>query len=140
MNVKELLAEGRSQLADQAAGSLEAELLLCHVLGVSRAWLYANADRVPGPEQSAGYTALLQRRRAGEPIAYLTGTREFWSLPLKVTPDVLIPRPETELLVETALAYIPEDAHWRVADLGTGSGAVAIAIAVGAAVVRGPRD
>ena len=129
MNVKELLAQGRCQLADQAAGSLEAELLLCHVLGVSRAWLYANADRVTEPGQSADYVTLLCRRKAGEPIAYLTGTREFWSLPFKVTPDVLIPRPETELLVETALAHIPGDARWRVADLGTGSGAVAIAIA-----------
>jgi release factor glutamine methyltransferase len=65
----------------------------------------------------------------GEPIAYLTGVREFWSLPLQVTPDVLIPRPETELLVEIALEFIPRDASWRVADLGTGSGAVALAIA-----------
>ena len=130
MNVKELLVEGRSQLADQAAGSLEAELLLCHVLGVSRAWLYANADGIPEPGQNAGYIALVHRRRDGEPVAYLTGTREFWSLPLKITPDVLIPRPETELLVETALAHIPRNARWRVADLGTGSGAVAIAIAV----------
>jgi len=65
----------------------------------------------------------------GEPIAHLTGQREFWSLPLKVTPDVLIPRPETELLVEAALARIPADARWRIADLGTGSGAIAIAIA-----------
>jgi release factor glutamine methyltransferase len=130
MTVKELLVKGRSQLMAQAAGSLEAELLLCHVLGVSRAWLYANADVAPEPEQSTGYVTLLRRRKAGEPIAYLTGTREFWSLPLRVTPDVLIPRPETELLVETALAHIPRDARWRVADLGTGSGAVAIAIAV----------
>ncbi len=65
----------------------------------------------------------------GEPVAYLTGQREFWSLPLKVTVDVLIPRPETELLVEAALARIPTAAQWRVADLGTGSGAIAIAIA-----------
>lgn len=129
MNVKQLLTQGRSQLADQPAGSLEAELLLCHVLGVGRAWLYANADGVTKPGQSDDYMALLCRRKAGEPIAYLTGTREFWSLPLKVTPNVLIPRPETELLVETALAHIPGDARWRVADLGTGSGAVAIAIA-----------
>jgi release factor glutamine methyltransferase len=78
---------------------------------------------------TARYRVLLERRRDGEPIAYLTGVREFWSLDLRVTPDVLIPRPETELLVETALARIPPDADWRIADLGTGSGAVALAIA-----------
>ena len=71
----------------------------------------------------------MKRRQQGEPIAYLTGQREFWSLPLKVTPDVLIPRPETELLVEAALVRIPADAQWRIVDLGTGSGVIAIVIA-----------
>ena len=129
MNIGELLAQARLLLADPATGRLESEVLLAHVLSVSRAHLYAN----PGSETSLRHRAellqLVKRRQQGEPIAYLTGQREFWSLTLKVTPDVLIPRPETELLVEAALARIPADAQWRVADLGTGSGAIAIAIA-----------
>ena len=121
MNVKELLALGRPRL--------ETEILLGEALGVSRAWLYANPEQIPGPEQAANFLDLVGRRKNGEPVAYLTGCREFWSMPLKVTRDVLIPRPETELLVETALACIPKDANWRIADLGTGSGAIALAIA-----------
>ncbi len=129
MNVRELLAEGRRQLAAEPVGGLEAETLLGEVLSVSRAWLYANPEQCPAPHLNQRFLQLIGRREAGEPLAYLTGTREFWSLPLKVTPEVLIPRPETELLVETALAYIPTDAAWRIADLGTGSGAIALAIA-----------
>ena len=129
MNVKELLARGRAQLEKQPVGQLEAGILLCEVLGVNRAWLYANPEQIPASKQRARFLDLVERRKNGEPIAYLTGYREFWSLPLKVTADVLIPRPETELLVETALACIPEDAAWRIADLGTGSGAIALAIA-----------
>jgi release factor glutamine methyltransferase len=128
MDVRELLSRGRSRLADQAAGPLEAEVLMGKALGVSRAWLYANPEHVPDGDTQTEYLELIERRACGEPVAYLTGSREFWSLPLKVTPEVLIPRPETELLVETALAFIPPDAAWRVADLGTGSGAVALAI------------
>ena len=130
MNVRTLLAEGRKRLTGQAAGQLESELLLCHVLGVDRAWLYANPERLPEAGQTGKFIELIGRRESGEPIAYLTGLREFWSLPLKVTRDVLIPRPETELLVQSALEFIPEDAAWRVADLGTGSGAIALALAV----------
>lgn len=130
MNAGELLAHGREQLRNLEVGALEAEILLCDVLGVNRAWLYANPEQHPTAQQCADYMEWIGRRRNGEPIAYLTGKREFWSLPLKVTPDVLIPRPETELLVETALGRIPTDADWRVADLGTGSGAIAIAIAI----------
>jgi len=130
VNVKELLARGRTELEDQPTGRLEAEILLGEALEVGRAWLYANPEQIPVLKQSARFLDLVRRRKNGEPIAYLTGYREFWSLPLKVTADVLIPRPETELLVETALAFIPEDAAWRIADLGTGSGAIALAIAV----------
>jgi len=129
VNVKELLAQGRAQLENQPTGRLEAEILLCETLGVNRAWLYANPEQIPASKQITRFLDLVGRRKNGEPIAYLTGYREFWSLPLKVTADVLIPRPETELLVETALAFIPEDATWRIADLGTGSGAIALAIA-----------
>jgi len=129
VNVKELLARGRAQLEDLPLGRLEAEILLGEVLGVSRAWLYANPEQTPASKESGRFLDLVRRRENGEPIAYLTGFREFWSLPLKVTTDVLIPRPETELLVETVLAFIPEDTAWRIADLGTGSGAIALAIA-----------
>lgn len=129
MNIGELLADARALLAEATISRLESELLLGHVLGVSRSHLYANPKAVTNTRQRASFLQLVQRRRRGEPIAYLTGRREFWSLALKVTPDVLIPRPETELLVEAALDRIPADAQWRVADLGTGSGAIAIAIA-----------
>ena len=129
MNIGELLADARLQLDSSSTSRLESQVLLGHVLGVSRAYLYANPESVTDTRQRAAFHQLVQRRRQGEPIAYLTGVREFWSLALKVTPDVLIPRPETELLVEAALERIPSDAQWRVADLGTGSGAIAIAIA-----------
>jgi len=129
MNVKELLARGRAQLENQALGRLETEILLGKALGVSRAWLYANPEQIPASTHCTKFLDLVGRRKNGEPIAYLAGYREFWSLPLKVTADVLIPRPETELLVETTLAFIPEDTAWRIADLGTGSGAIALAIA-----------
>lgn len=129
MSVRELLAEARGLLADRDAGALEAEVLLCHVLGVNRAWLYANSGENVGGLQKRKFQELVSRRARGEPVAYLTGEREFWSLPFAVTPDVLIPRPETELLVEVALEHLPIDSTARVADLGTGSGAVAVAIA-----------
>ena len=108
---------------------LDAEVLLMHVLGLMRAELVTRAGQSLTAAQAQQLRALLERRQAGEPVAYLTGEREFWSLRLKVTPATLIPRPETELLVEQALARIPPDAHWNIADLGTGSGAIAIAIA-----------
>lgn len=129
MNIGDLLVQARMLLTGSAAGRLESEVLLGHVLGVARAWLYANPESETSPRHRAEFLQLVQRRQQGEPIAYLTGQREFWSLTLKVTPGVLIPRPETELLVEAALARIPADAQWRVVDLGTGSGAIAIAIA-----------
>ena len=130
LNVGSLLFEARQRLGNNPAAALEAEILLMHVLKVDRSWLFANREQtVPLPESNA-FRNLVHRRADGEPIAYLTGYREFWSLPLRVTPDVLIPRAETELLVETALAFLAEKGALRVADIGTGSGAVAIAIAV----------
>lgn len=117
----------------EAAGSdsprLEAQILLGHVLGRSRTWLHTWPETEPSPDQLATFETLVERRAAGEPVAYLTGRREFWSLELEVTPATLIPRPETELLVERALALIPPDADWTVADLGTGTGAIALAVA-----------
>jgi release factor glutamine methyltransferase len=107
--------------------ALETRILLCHVTGLSRIELITRSDQVLTPEQSARLRQLMQRRVDGEPIAYLVGQREFYGLMLRVTPDVLIPRPETELLVELALAHLP--AAGRVLDMGTGSGAIAVALA-----------
>ena len=108
---------------------LEAKLLLAHVLGRDRAWLAAHGEAPLDSMQARAYDALVRRRAAGEPIAYLTGRREFFGVDLDITPDVLIPRPETELLVELALRWLAAEASARVLDLGCGSGAVALAIA-----------
>jgi release factor glutamine methyltransferase len=107
----------------------EVELLLGHALGKDRAWLYAHADDALAVDGALRFHALLMRRAAGEPIAYIVGRREFWSLDLTVGPDVLIPRPETELLVELALQRVGQNIQVDIADLGTGSGAIALAIA-----------
>ena len=107
---------------------LDAELLLSHVLGWSRSQLRSRDDYVLTEAEHGAYQALIIRRVAREPIAYLVGTKEFWSLTLKVTPAVLVPRPETELLVETILHLIKAP-HATIADLGTGSGAIALALA-----------
>lgn len=107
----------------------EAEILLGHVLDRERAWLFTHADLVPDAAQAEQFQNLLEARRRGEPIAYLIGRRGFWTLDLEVTADVLIPRPETELLVELALERIPIGESFQIADLGTGSGAIALAIA-----------
>lgn len=126
--VRDSLARGAGRLRGGGA-RLEAEWLLCHVLGESRAWLVAHSDDEIDEAHRLAFAALIARRAAGEPIAYLTGTCGFHSLVLEVTPDVLIPRPETELMVELVLQRIPRDASCDVADLGTGSGAIALAIA-----------
>lgn len=108
---------------------LDAEVLLCHVTGSTPTGLIAGADHPLAADAIRRLDELVARRQRGEPIAYLTGEREFWSLALQVNPATLIPRPETELLVEKALARVPPDARWNIADLGTGSGAIALAIA-----------
>jgi release factor glutamine methyltransferase len=135
LTVAALLAEGVGRLRVAPAGSdaaatadLDAQLLLAHVLAVPRARLKSHPEDLPDPARTQHYRRLLARRAAGEPLAYLTGRREFWSLSLRVTPAVLIPRPETELLVERALA-LRTAADGRAADLGTGCGAVALALA-----------
>jgi release factor glutamine methyltransferase len=108
---------------------LDAEVLLMHVLEVGRPALITRASETLGPHRYETYRQLIARRAAGEPVAYITGVREFWSLPVHVAPAVLIPRPETETLVECALARIPRDSACVIADLGTGSGAIALALA-----------
>ena len=108
---------------------LDAQVLLAHVLGVSRAWLAAHDSDALSQDAATTFFALARRRRDGEPVAYLTGVREFWGLALRVTPDVLIPRPETETLVELALLHVADARPARILDLGTGSGAIALALA-----------
>lgn len=107
----------------------EARLLLAHVVERDRAWLAAHGDAPLTREQALAFDALARRRRDGEPVAYLIGRREFFGLDLEITRDVLIPRPETELLVELALTWLGRDGSARALDLGSGSGAVALAIA-----------
>lgn len=114
---------------------LDAELLLAQVLKVDRAFLYSRPESQVSDNDILQFASLVMRRLSGEPIAYLIGRKEFWSLDLKVKPSVLIPRPETELLVELALKLLPEESfetestEIQVLDLGTGSGAIAIALA-----------
>lgn len=120
MTVAEALGEARAAMPLR-----EARLLLCHVLGVALAALEAHPERKVSPQETADFRALAARRAAGEPIAYLMGRREFYGLDFRVTPDVLIPREETELLVDIAV----EKPVQRILDLGTGSGCLAIAVA-----------
>jgi len=119
----------RQALAQSGLVPVDAQVLLAYVLANTRAWLAAHPEESLTPDEAARFFSLARRRRNGEPIAYLTGTREFWGLSLLVTPNVLIPRPETETLVERALIRIPADRESNVLDLGTGSGAVALALA-----------
>ena len=108
----------------------EAEILLAHALGRSRTWLFTHADDPLGADAAAAFDALVDRRQVGEPVAYLTGTRGFWRFDLEVTPDTLIPRADTERLVELALERLPCDQPLRLLDLGTGTGAIALALAL----------
>ncbi len=128
--VKQAIQTAEKQLRQHVdAARLEAEILLGHLLGKSRSWLIAWSDTCLDDLQLQRYTDLVNKRIKGTPIAHLTAEREFWSLPLRITADTLIPRPETELLVETCLDLYSVEESITVADLGTGSGAIALAIA-----------
>ncbi|MFZ2234987.1 MAG: peptide chain release factor N(5)-glutamine methyltransferase [Dokdonella sp.] len=122
-----LLAAAVRLPGDEAA--VEARMLLGHVLQRDATWMFTHADDQLGDDESVRFESLIVERLRGVPVAYLIGSRGFWSMDLAVTSDVLIPRPETELLVELALQRIPADAEVDVADLGTGSGAIALALA-----------
>ena len=135
-SIRDVILRGARRL--QAAGiptpRLDAELLLAQALGASRSSLLAMLPDAPPPDALRAYDPLLERRARREPIAYITGEHEFWGRPFVVTPDVLIPRPETELLVERALALArPGDV---VADVGTGSGCIAVSVALARPDVR----
>jgi release factor glutamine methyltransferase len=122
------LAHAAARLQAMPGASLEAQLLLCHALGCTRSALLIRDEELLEPAQLAAIEGAVERRARGEPLAYITGRKEFWSLELQVTPAVLVPRPETELVVERALALI-EAPTATIADLGTGSGAIALALA-----------
>jgi release factor glutamine methyltransferase len=142
-SARALLKQGIKRLREAGVPSytLAAELLLLHVLGRDRVWIYAHADEAIPEEQTKRYAVLIARRAAGEPTQHLTGRQEFWGLEFAVTPDVLIPRPETEHVIEVALDRLglreirsgrqqkPAGEGLRIADVGTGSGCIAIALA-----------
>lgn len=134
MQIQACFREASQQLQQSlnisaAEANVEVNLLLQQVLNVNRAWLIAHENDALEANQQAALRALLNRRLAGEPMAYILGMREFYGLPLKTTPATLIPRPDTETLVEAALEKIPQNASLNILDLGTGTGAVALAIA-----------
>ncbi|MDZ7662042.1 peptide chain release factor N(5)-glutamine methyltransferase [Thiohalophilus sp.] len=130
LTVSELLDDAYRRLqAVSDSARLDSELLLAHVLQQSRTWLHTWPEKPIHASQQQIFDALLQRRLAGEPIAHILGEQDFWSLRLRVSPATLIPRPDTERLVELALERIPAEADWTVADLGTGCGAIALALA-----------
>ena len=117
-----------AELPDSPTARLDAELLLAAALGKSRSYLHTWPEKIVSSEAALTFAEYLKRRRAGEPVAYILGQQGFWNLDLEVAPHTLIPRPDTELLVETALALLPATPA-RVLDLGTGSGAIALALA-----------
>ncbi len=132
MNRGQALAAARHRLAEAGIeeAPLEGEVLLRHVLKVSRAGLFAGLDAGMTPVQEQALSRLMERRLRGEPAAYITGVREFYGLDFAVDPSVLIPRPESELLVEKAISLARDNDVATIADIGTGSGAIAVSLAV----------
>jgi release factor glutamine methyltransferase len=133
-SVATLLADATRRLTEAVSlepreARIEARALFAHALKVDHAWLIGHDRDTPTPAQQQSIEILIARRAAGEPVAYILGEREFFGMNFAVTSAVLIPRPDTELLVETALQHLPEHIPYRILDLGTGSGAIAIALA-----------
>jgi len=130
MTIQQALTRGYQLLEHNSSSyHIDTQILLCHALDCQRTKLIAWPQQRLNNEQQQQFTRLITKRQQGWPVAYLTGHREFWSLDFSVTPDTLIPRPETELLVETILEHFGPDQHLTLSDLGTGSGAIACAIA-----------
>ena len=130
MRLDAAIAGATKNLADISdSARLDAEILLCQTIDMPRSYLFAHPEDELDELTKQRFESLLQRRLQGEPMSYISGIQEFWSRELIVSPATLIPRPETELLVELALREVPRQAEWQILDLGTGSGAIAIAIA-----------
>ncbi|MCE3045837.1 peptide chain release factor N(5)-glutamine methyltransferase [Legionella sp. 16cNR16C] len=130
INIKTALSNATEVLADlYDTARIDAEILLAYTLSKTRTYLYTHPEQPLNTEQYQRFQTLVKERQLGRPVAYLIKMREFWSLPLKVTESTLIPRPETELIVELCLRLIPEQRDIRIIDLGTGSGAIALALA-----------
>lgn len=129
MQINELIKMASNTLASFDTARLDSEIILAAVLNIDRAAIYAHSKRVVSAPAVKKFRALIDKRTAGCPVAYLSGHKEFWSLDFKVNQHTLIPRPETEHLVETALNLLADHDHPRILELGTGSGAVAIALA-----------
>ena len=129
MQIADALKQAKQQLTASESANLDAEILLCSVLRCERSYLYGHSERDLPDDYIEDFFKLVSSRAAGHPVAHLIKNKEFWSLDFLVTPDTLIPRPETEILVEAALKLIPKDEKFSVLDLGTGTGAIAIAIA-----------
>ena len=127
--IAELLQNAEQQLQTSESARLDAEVLLCHVTNIERSGLYAHPELVLEGNIINSYLSLIEARKSGQPVAYLTGHREFWSRQFVVNEHTLIPRPDTECLVATALDHIPAEKPLMIADLGTGCGNVAICIA-----------
>lgn len=128
--IQSLLAEAAERLATVSESAwLDSEVLLCHCLNKPRSFLRSWPEHQPEPKQVADFLSFVERRLEGMPIAYLIGTREFWSRDFGVGPDVLIPRPDTELLIELSLTLLPAGNPCKIIDLGTGSGIIAITLA-----------
>lgn len=127
--IRDVLKIAYQQLSHIPTARLDAQLLLCHVLGVERPYLIAYNDRILTDDEKVAFEALTARRATGEPIAYILGTKYFWNLEFEVSRAVLIPRPETEHLIEAALLWAEGKGNFQAADIGTGSGAIAITVA-----------
>ncbi len=130
VSIENALYDATERLRDVSdSPRLDAEILMCRAIDMPRSYLFAHPEDTPDDAALERFGSTLARRLAGEPMAYITGIKEFWSMELMVTPATLVPRPETEILVDRALREIPRKAAWNVLDLGTGSGAIALAIA-----------